>query len=116
MVLMLCWSKLTTQSPKDFGFAEGQLVTAENWTEAGNVVELLLSSCKKREPGCISVLSTLGSVKHLNGKYVVAQGEPLCGVSIVITSAIARAARKVDQYAGRKVIQSEGGSFYVLLL
>jgi hypothetical protein len=26
------------------------------------------------------------------------------------------AARKVDQYAARKVIQSEGGSFYVLLL
>jgi len=26
------------------------------------------------------------------------------------------AARKVDQYAARKVIQSEGGSFYVFLL
>jgi hypothetical protein len=26
------------------------------------------------------------------------------------------AARKVDQYAARKVIQSEGGSFYVLLI
>ena len=26
------------------------------------------------------------------------------------------AARKVDQYAARKVIQPEGGSFYVLLI
>ena len=32
------------------------------------------------------------------------------------TKSRARAARKVDQYAGRKVIQSEGGSFYVLLI
>src|SRR5215510_16364742 len=30
-------------------------------------------------------------------------------------SALGGAARKVDQYAARKVIQSEGGSFYVLL-
>src|SRR5262245_3189292 len=32
------------------------------------------------------------------------------------SSALGSAARKVDQYAARKVIHSEGGSLYVLLL